>query len=486
MNEIVENFIKDWNLNTHKLEIDSLFSRKKPQDLMDFCIEIHKEISVYNLLKDIYKKESLYTSKINSYSKFKIALEKEFHKQNVSDTFSDRKYRYRGEKVGLYEIILERKVISKTGTPIIPKIDEDFIDRKIIESYFSRKKEFESSAYSFIFFQASLYNFNIKKIETWKKFYELEYGENDLFINQVIDFFKIFFLKKNETDKIQLWITFYIKNSNFRFFEEYSGIEVKKDYEKFINLFRKLHYKNLFKRYTSRAKKSINEKKYLNTEIKRLKNIITVKSSYDSFPIIGEYKETLYSTYNRLVQGNREYFNDFVKTDRAGEVEAINDFIKYLEDLNLNKEKQEVIENYDNAEILLPEEIFNNTKGYLIKNAKQVNICYKHKAYDACSVLLRKITEILIIELFEKEEIESKIKDADGNYFTLKGLIKSVINEVKFKNTFSRNVSEILPKIKRLGDLSAHNRKYNSKKLDIDRISDDFRLLFEEFVNSIY
>jgi len=92
----------------------------------------------------------------------------------------------------------------------------------------------------------------------------------------------------------------------------------------------------------------------------------------------------------------------------------------------------------------------------------------------------------LIIEIYEKEKIEYKIKDQDGNYVLLKGLINRFTSEESFKNILSRNTKDILPKIKRNGDLSAHNRKYISTKHDIDKLSDDFRVTFQELINTIY
>lgn len=139
-----------------------------------------------------------------------------------------------------------------------------------------------------------------------------------------------------------------------------------------------------------------------------------------------------------------------------------------------------------NDSALLPLEIFENTRGYLKRNATQINICYKYKAYDACFVLLRKVTEILIIELYEKEKIEEKIKDADGYYFMLGKLITSFQNEGKFKKIKSRKINEYLPKIKENGDLSAHSRKYNAHKGDIDIFRTIYRVVFEELIHSIY
>lgn len=297
------------------------------------------------------------------------------------------------------------------------------------------------------------------------------------------NFFKI----DNYKEKIEYWIKTYFKNKNFRFFEEYSNIDINQNNEEFISIFKEKYLKSFKENFYKISKISINKYVYLQNEIYRYKDVFN-KKPHSHIRRIGDDKESIPDTYNKLVLGNRGYFSDFLKVDRAGEVEAIIDYIDFLKNQKIKDKNEKITKDFDesSSKDLLPIEVFENTRGYLKKNALQVNICYKNKAYDACSVLLRKIIEILIIEIYEKEDLEHKIKDSDGYYLMLKGLINSFINEKKFRKILSRNMNEILPKIKRNGDLSAHNRKYNSTKHDIDKISDDFRILFQELINTIY
>jgi hypothetical protein len=39
--------------------------------------------------------------------------------------------------------------------------------------------------------------------------------------------------------------------------------------------------------------------------------------------------------------------------------------------------------------------------------------------------------------------------------------------------------------IKKIGDLSAHNRRYTAKKQDIEKIKDDIRIVIEELTHLI-
>jgi hypothetical protein len=97
--------------------------------------------------------------------------------------------------------------------------------------------------------------------------------------------------------------------------------------------------------------------------------------------------------------------------------------------------------------------------------------------------MLRKITETLIIELYESKGIQSKIKNGNGDYFHLSELIKSLTNEPSWKLT--KIVKENLPKIKLLADSSVHSKRFSAKKPDIDEIKINVRIAFEELINHI-
>lgn len=53
----------------------------------------------------------------------------------------------------------------------------------------------------------------------------------------------------------------------------------------------------------------------------------------------------------------------------------------------------------------------------------QLNGCYQFGFYDACSVMVRRVLETLIIEAYEHLHRESEIRDAEGNYFMLGELV---------------------------------------------------------------
>jgi hypothetical protein len=132
---------------------------------------------------------------------------------------------------------------------------------------------------------------------------------------------------------------------------------------------------------------------------------------------------------------------------------------------------------------LYPISIFENTKGYLIQFANEACSCYDLGLYNSCLFMLRKITETLIIELYESKGIETKIKNANSDYFQLSELIKSVTNEPSWKLT--KIVKENLPKIKLLADSSVHSKRFSAKKPDLDGLKTNLRIAFEELISHI-
>ncbi len=120
------------------------------------------------------------------------------------------------------------------------------------------------------------------------------------------------------------------------------------------------------------------------------------------------------------------------------------------------------------------------TRGYIEKVSHQINGCYANAWYDSCAVMLRRLLETLIIECFEKHSIATKIKDVNGDYFYLKDLIDMMIKESAW--TVGRNVKAALPRLKEIGDKSAHSRRFNAHREDIDKISKDIRDVVQELL----
>lgn len=122
-----------------------------------------------------------------------------------------------------------------------------------------------------------------------------------------------------------------------------------------------------------------------------------------------------------------------------------------------------------------------DTRGYIERVAHQVNGCYASGWYDACAVMLRRLIETLLIECFEAHRLESAIKDSSGNYLFLRDLVERALKESSW--TLGRTARAALPRLKEIGDKSAHSRRYNGHREDIDRIAADVRDVVQELVS---
>lgn len=128
-----------------------------------------------------------------------------------------------------------------------------------------------------------------------------------------------------------------------------------------------------------------------------------------------------------------------------------------------------------------PMEIISGTRPYIEAVARQACGSFDMGWYDAAAVMGRRLLETLIIETFEAHKLDGKIKNRDGSFFYLSGLVTALLNETSFN--ISRNVKRVLPKLKDLGDQSAHSRRYVAKKADLEDVQRDLRITLEELVH---
>lgn len=126
-------------------------------------------------------------------------------------------------------------------------------------------------------------------------------------------------------------------------------------------------------------------------------------------------------------------------------------------------------------------DLFKGTRGYIEKVVLQLNASYDAGLYDCCAVMCRRLLETLIIEVYEHLGDANKLKGDDGHFMMFSGL-KSII-EKDSKINLGRNTSQGLNDFKRLGDSSAHSRRFNARKVDIDNIASGLRYACEELLH---
>lgn len=124
--------------------------------------------------------------------------------------------------------------------------------------------------------------------------------------------------------------------------------------------------------------------------------------------------------------------------------------------------------------------LVNGTRGYIEKLVDQVNGTYEKGWYDSCAVMIRRLVETLLIEAFEHHGIADRIKNRNGDFLYLRDLISAALNENSWN--LGRNTRKALPKLKDVGDRSAHSRRYVAHRRDIDKLTDDLRVVVQEFL----
>lgn len=129
---------------------------------------------------------------------------------------------------------------------------------------------------------------------------------------------------------------------------------------------------------------------------------------------------------------------------------------------------------------VIPFTLVRNTRGYIERVVHQINGAYSNGWYDACAVMIRRLVETLIIEVFEKHSIAQNIKNPQGDFFYLSDLITKTLSEPSWNLT--RNTRQSLPRLKDIGDKSAHSRRFNAVRHDIDSVCTDLRVVVQEFV----
>jgi hypothetical protein len=130
---------------------------------------------------------------------------------------------------------------------------------------------------------------------------------------------------------------------------------------------------------------------------------------------------------------------------------------------------------------ILPPIDYEKTYGYIERLAQQVNACYEHNLFDGCAVLMRRLVEILLILSYRKLQIESAIKDSDGNYLMLERISADAKNNTKLD--LSRNSKSSLDVFRELGNFSAHKIEYTCRREYIKERIQSYRALIAELLH---
>lgn len=133
------------------------------------------------------------------------------------------------------------------------------------------------------------------------------------------------------------------------------------------------------------------------------------------------------------------------------------------------------------SDAVLPTDLFHGTRGYIEKVVRQLNASYEAGLYDCCAVMCRRLIETLIVEVYEKQGFADELKGPDGNFMMLSGLVTQLENDKRFH--LGRNTKQGLKDFKVLGDKSAHDRRFNARRQDIDRVQTGLRSATEDLLH---
>ncbi|MEM1208503.1 MAG: hypothetical protein AAF842_07180 [Planctomycetota bacterium] len=138
----------------------------------------------------------------------------------------------------------------------------------------------------------------------------------------------------------------------------------------------------------------------------------------------------------------------------------------------------------DQAAGYLTSELWLGTRGYIEAVCSELNGAFAHGYYNAASVLLRRVIETLIIEVYESLGRMAEITGPDGHPFMLQRLIDcSIGNSNSAGLALGRNAKKTLQSVKELGDQSAHNRRFLAKVSDLEPLRIGVRITVQELIH---
>lgn len=89
---------------------------------------------------------------------------------------------------------------------------------------------------------------------------------------------------------------------------------------------------------------------------------------------------------------------------------------------------------------------------------------------------MRRFFEIILILTYEHYGIQDEIKQ-QGDYMMLEGIVANAINNKTLNLSRSRNTYD---EFRKLGNFAAHKIYYNTRKSDIDKVMQNYRVALEE------
>ena len=132
----------------------------------------------------------------------------------------------------------------------------------------------------------------------------------------------------------------------------------------------------------------------------------------------------------------------------------------------------------------LQPEILDKMPPYIVRLVPQINGSYEHEWYEGAAMVLRRLMETLIIELYSRRGWSQDVQDPGTNEFVpLKALIGKLNGDARLH--MQRRTIDGLNKVKEVGDTAAHDFRIRIRKSDLDKIQSAVRLTCERLIFTI-
>lgn len=146
------------------------------------------------------------------------------------------------------------------------------------------------------------------------------------------------------------------------------------------------------------------------------------------------------------------------------------------------KERKE--QRKDHPGLYIQPEILEKMPDYISRLVPQINGTYANEWYEASAMVLRRLAETLVIELYTRRGWQKDVQDPSTNEFLmLKGLIDKLTGDGRL--SVQRRTIDGLKKVKELGDTASHDFRIRIRKSHLDNIQSQVQLTCERLVFTI-
>ena len=130
---------------------------------------------------------------------------------------------------------------------------------------------------------------------------------------------------------------------------------------------------------------------------------------------------------------------------------------------------------------LLPADIADSMPEYISRLVPQLNGSFDNGWYEGTAMILRRLVETLIIELYSRRGYQADIQEPETHeYIMLKALINKLNGDSRFG--MQSRVITGLRSIKDLGDIATHDFRIRIRQTDLERIQSQSRVSIERLV----